>query len=167
MSEFNARRVFSSVALSSLTIVAFAADSLAKPSVDSDRLFQKIEPKTLCEFLKAQPDAILIDVRTPEEFTNRAIMSSQNIGALQNAVNIELRTIQKDKHVLEKYKDKKIVLYCSHSRRSLIASRLMAKRGYTNIYNLSGGMSVVNEAKDSEAPCLKGLLATPPVSAAP
>lgn len=37
-------------------------------------------------------------------------------------------------------KNQKIVLYCISDRMSTIAAQALAKEGYSNIYNLKGGM---------------------------
>ena len=46
---------------------------------------------------------------------------------------------------LEKYKDKEIVVYCSHSRRSPRASYILTRNGFKNVTNMLGGMSVWKE----------------------
>ena len=38
-------------------------------------------------------------------------------------------------------KDKKIVLYCRSDRMSMIAAKELANAGYSNLYNLKGGMN--------------------------
>ena len=43
-------------------------------------------------------------------------------------------------------KNSKIVLYCRSGRMSTIASTELVKLGYTNIWNLSGGMAVWEQA---------------------
>jgi len=43
-------------------------------------------------------------------------------------------------------KNAKIFLYCSSGRMSAIAAETLIKRGYTNIWNLAGGMSAWESA---------------------
>jgi rhodanese-related sulfurtransferase len=43
-------------------------------------------------------------------------------------------------------KNAKIVLYCQSGRMSTIAAEELVKRGYTNIWNLDGGMSAWENA---------------------
>ncbi|HSR47722.1 MAG TPA: rhodanese-like domain-containing protein [Anaerolineales bacterium] len=43
-------------------------------------------------------------------------------------------------------RDAKIVLYCRSGRMSAIAAEELARRGYTNLYNLDGGMAAWEQA---------------------
>jgi rhodanese-related sulfurtransferase len=69
--------------------------------------------------------ALIIDVRTPAEFKQERI---------EQAVNKPLDSIEK--WVNELPKDKTIYFVC----RSGIAQRIAAQRGYTDAYNMAGGM---------------------------
>ena len=53
---------------------------------------------------------------------------------------IRFDQVEKQLHLLPARKDAKIVLYCMSGRMSDIAARTLVRLGYTNIWNLDGGM---------------------------
>lgn len=72
--------------------------------------------------------AVLVDVRSPDEFATKH---------LDGAVNIPVEDLaSKDVGA----KDKPMVLYCTHGRRSAQAAETLRGRGYTRVY-LLGPMS--------------------------
>lgn len=74
-------------------------------------------------------DALIIDVRTPQEFQS---------GHIKNAINIPYEVIgRKIKQVAEK-KDQEVILYCRSGRRSGIALKTLTKLGYANAKNVGG-----------------------------
>ena len=75
--------------------------------------------------------AILLDVRTPEEYEN---------GHLEGAINLDYSKISTDIQKLISDKDKTVIVYCSAAKRSAQAVAAMVKLGYTEVYNL-GSMS--------------------------
>jgi rhodanese-related sulfurtransferase len=44
-------------------------------------------------------------------------------------------------HQLDSLKDKEIIVYCSHSHRSPMATYMLSQNGFANVKNMSGGMS--------------------------
>jgi rhodanese-related sulfurtransferase/predicted small secreted protein len=58
----------------------------------------------------------------------------------QTDLSIPYNQIESNLHLLPSEKDEKIVLYCQSDRMSMIASENLVKLGYTNVYNLDGGM---------------------------
>lgn len=76
---------------------------------------------------KIEEGAILIDVRTEEEYAESHI---------ENAINIPLDIIE----TIDLNKDDVIVLYCASGMRSVEAAKKLVAIGYTNIYSLDGGL---------------------------
>jgi len=125
-----------------------------------DSLYKTIYAHELCRFIQNNPEVVLIDVRSAGEFCDTSHMASLNKGHLKGAINITIDSIRNNIHVLEPYKDKPIVFYCSHSQRSRRVSKLLSENGYTNYYNLNGGMTSLNELDDTDFPCKEDLILT-------
>lgn len=77
------------------------------------------------------PKAPVIDVRTPDEFSN---------GHLQNAVNININNESFDSEVNKLDKNKPVFVYCLSGHRSARAGKNMRETGFKEVYELSGGM---------------------------
>lgn len=77
--------------------------------------------------------AILIDVRSPQEF---------NEGHLPGAINIPEYEIRKVKNEMPKL-NQQIVVYCQYGGRSREAYNMLKKIGYTNVYSLKGGLEMI------------------------
>lgn len=102
--------------------------------------FKNIEPNSICDYIRSNPKAILLDVRTKEEFEGKV---NPNFGTLKNAINIPVQELEDRFAELRAQKDQTIVVYCSHSHRSPQAAYLLSQKGFKNIVNMSGGMSMV------------------------
>jgi len=75
---------------------------------------------------------LLIDVRTPQEYSR---------GHIEKSKNIELRNITEHiKSNLKKYDKKNIYLICQSGSRSMNAALNIKKLGIKNVYNIKGGM---------------------------
>lgn len=96
-----------------------------------------LTPKAFVAALATAPDAVVIDVRTPEEFA---------MGHIDGAININ--------YLGEGFWDKMEVLdpkgtyfvYCRTARRSVRTCTLMRNGGFKNIYHLDGGWNAWLEA---------------------
>lgn len=120
-----------------------------------DSLYKTMYARDLCAFKEKHPDMVLLDVRTPGEFSDTSRFASLNHGHLKGAINLNIDDISKDSTLLNPYKNKTVVVYCSHSQRSRRLSRFMSINGFTSFYNLNGGMSSLNQLTESEFPCKK------------
>lgn len=78
--------------------------------------------------------AILVDVRSKQEYQE---------GHIQGAINIpEFEIINKIQNEIPK-KNQLIVVYCQYGGRSRNVYNIMKKMGYSNIYNLYGGLELL------------------------
>ena len=106
--------------------------------VDKSTIVHKdIEPLKMC--LLDEKNVVFLDVRTPAEFNGTA---KDKFGAIKNAINIPVQELESRMSELEKFKDKEIIVYCSHSHRSPRASYMLTQKGFKKVTNMLGGMSV-------------------------
>jgi len=113
------------------TISALIASLLAFSGCDEKQgTAQKttVSPREVYE-RRMDEKVLIIDVRTPAEFKQERI---------EQAVNKPLDSIEKWVNKLPK--DKTIYFVCRSGSRSGIAQRIAAQRGYTDAYNMAGGM---------------------------
>lgn len=80
----------------------------------------------------------LLDVRSRLEF---------NQGHIEGAINVDVEDLTEDIVDLIPSKERKIIVYCQSGNRSKIASEKLISYGYTNVYNMVGGMSAYEEVK--------------------
>lgn len=89
-----------------------------------------VDEISVTELKKDTSTYLLIDVREKEEFDVSHIKSAKNYPASKFKIS-QLSTIAKDK---------KIIIYCSAGIRSEKIANKLKKEGYTNCYNLYGGI---------------------------
>lgn len=80
----------------------------------------------------SEKNALIIDVRTPEEF---------DISRIPNSINIDFYNPQNFMQEIEKLdKDISLYVYCRTGIRSSNSCQLMIELGFKNVYNLLGGI---------------------------
>ena len=89
------------------------------------KLYETIDTNQALEIIN--DGAVLLDVRTIEEYNREHI---------PNAINIPLDQID----TINYDKDTKIIVYCQTGVRSKEAVSKLADMGYTSLYNLDGGL---------------------------
>lgn len=80
-------------------------------------------------------DVLLVDTRTSTEYA---------LGTIPGAVNIPLDDLRE--RIDEVPRDKKVVLFCAVGLRGYLAQRILLGRGYTDVWNLSGGYATYSVA---------------------
>ena len=89
------------------------------------------------ELIKSKTKAIILDVRTADEVAQGFIMDAQQIDFYDNNFQAKLNKLDKDNPVL---------IYCRSGRRSGIAMSTMRSLGFSEVYNLQGGILEWSEA---------------------
>jgi len=95
-----------------------------------------IDPKTVHEMMQGG-DSVVLDVRTPEEFTGK-------LGHVAGAVNVQGGDVGKRLSEagggLDELKNEKIFITCRTQNRSPRVARILKKAGFTNVAIVKGGM---------------------------
>lgn len=115
--------------------------------------FKSISYQEVCDRVKKNPDIILLDVRSPGEF-NGSDTTRDTYGKLRNAINLDVRELSKRYAELEQYRNRDIIVYCSHSHRSPSASYFLSTHGFKKITNMSGGVSTLGAAEANQPDAL-------------
>lgn len=106
--------------------------------------------------IKATPNASIIDVRTPQEYSE---------GHLENAVNYNWNSNQFSTQVADLDKTKPVFVYCLSGGRSASAANKLRSLGFTEVYEMNGGIMKWNaanlpltiETKTDSKPQTKGM----------
>ncbi|HEY3433879.1 MAG TPA: rhodanese-like domain-containing protein [Rhodocyclaceae bacterium] len=77
-------------------------------------------------------DALVIDVRESNEWAT---------GHIPDARHIALGQLEKRLHEIEKFKERPIIVCCASGNRSAGACKQLQKAGFTQVFNLNGGIS--------------------------
>jgi rhodanese-related sulfurtransferase len=139
-------------ALAALALT-FSQDCIGQYVVKNkgSQVIKTLEPRLAFEFIKKNrrnPDFVVLDIRTPQEFQD---------GHIEGAVNIDYYspTFVADLEKLDKAKT--YFVYCRIGRRSTNAIGTMTQKGFENIYRTSGdivawraaGLPLVKGAKST------------------
>jgi rhodanese-related sulfurtransferase len=82
-------------------------------------------------------DALVVDVRSAEEFRN---------GHILNARNVPLPQLESRLADLDRYKQKPVIVACETGSRSGAAASVLRKHGFAQVFNLSGGTAAWQQA---------------------
>ena len=94
-------------------------------------MYKDISASELRDLINGDENAVLIDVRTPEECAE---------GMIPNSKNIDLMGPNFMEQVMALDKNKNYFMICRSGGRSATACGAMAQNGFTSLYNLNGGM---------------------------
>ncbi|WP_421797606.1 rhodanese-like domain-containing protein [Haliscomenobacter sp.] len=94
--------------------------------------YQNIKAEEFLKIAENTTDAIILDVRTPAEVAGGKLPGSMNIDIFSRSFLANIDKLDKEKTYL---------VYCRSGNRSGQACNIMAGRGFTKLYNLSGGIT--------------------------
>lgn len=93
---------------------------------------RNLSPVSFQSTMDTTKNGLLVDVRTPEEFES---------GHLKGAINIDFRGNDFKTQIQKLDKHAPIFVYCHSGNRSGKATEMMRELGFTNVSNLTGGIS--------------------------
>jgi thioredoxin 1 len=96
-----------------------------------ENINESLSPQEFKSKLESTPDAVVVDVRTPEE------MSS---GVIDGAINVDFKDSSFTEKINSLDKDKPYFVYCLSGKRSGSASELMEEAGFKEVYTLKDGL---------------------------
>ena len=111
----------------------FVLSALLACSTETEQVV--LSPTEFQSKLKDTPDAILLDVRRPEEIAVERIENSRSIVFDDN---FETK--------LTELEQKPLFVYCASGKRSAKAAAILRGKGYKNVYELEGGLGAWKEA---------------------
>ena len=94
-----------------------------------EQSYRQINMDEAIAMMEAESDYIILDVRTPEEFSEKHI---------PGAINVADETIGSEEIPELPDKDQLILVYCRSGNRSKQASEKLVALGYTNIVEFGG-----------------------------
>lgn len=97
-----------------------------------------LSPQAFTDKINQTPDALVIDVRTPQEYQE---------GHLANAKNIDWQGEHFEHQVMGLDKSKPVFVYCLKGGRSASAASKMRSMGFKEVYELEGGLDKWQAAK--------------------
>jgi len=97
---------------------------------------KEVSPAGALQLINHQ-GALVLDVRQPGEFES---------GHILNAKLIPLGSIKERIGELEKYRNQSIVVVCRSGNRSGTASFILGKQGFSQVFNLAGGVQAWQKA---------------------
>lgn len=113
----------------SLSLVAVLLLSLTACSSGNTSAVTDLNVSEFANVL-ATEEVVILDVRTPEEFTSGHIANAININAESGRFETEIQSLDKSKTY---------AVYCRSGNRSGNATKIMSEAGFTNLYNMQGG----------------------------
>lgn len=96
------------------------------------------------KLLKADKQITILDVRTPEEYTEGHIPGAKNLNLFDPAFKAKLAALEKDKPYL---------VHCASGNRSSRVRDMMQAMHFTNIYHMQDGFNAWRKAGE---PIVKG-----------
>ncbi|BDZ70063.1 rhodanese-like domain-containing protein [Methanobacterium petrolearium] len=105
-------------------------------SDDINQIIRNINPTEAFKFVEENiddPDFVLLDVRTPKEFSD---------GHIEGAVNLDFYAENFQEQLEDKDRDKKYLVCCGSGVRGVKTVAIMRDLGFVNICNILGGITM-------------------------
>jgi len=98
---------------------------------------EKVTQQQLLERIAAQEEMLILDVRSPGEYSE---------GYIGNALNIDHREVESRLNEIIAFKDKPVIVYCYSGIRAGRVESMLAEKGFSKVQHLEGDWSGWNSA---------------------
>lgn len=112
-----------------LTLLIFFLSSCSVGQ--SQKANMQLNVNEFSEKIKALPTALILDVRTADEFLK---------GHLENAINIDWYSAEFKNRISVFDKTKPVMVYCLSGGRSAEAANVLRNEGFKEVYEMNGGI---------------------------
>ena len=114
-----------------ITIMTIPSCSNAQKGTNSETIAKNVSVEEFKKLVEANPKGQIIDVRTPGEYAQGNLKGSTLMTIGGEGFNSQLEKLDKKAPVY---------VYCKSGGRSGRAMGIMQKMGFTEVYNMNGGM---------------------------
>jgi rhodanese-related sulfurtransferase len=121
--------------------VTYITNATTDPSIkwNSFSNYKMLSPGEFNNWMKAKKNLALIDVRPQDQFDNKSKNYFENLGQIQNAINIPYASLTSATNLPSK--STPIVVYGFNSQDYIFnAAKWFREQGYPNVYVLQGGI---------------------------
>lgn len=123
------------------------ADGISDPEFEMHNKGQYVDAHEFNR-LADHPETVIVDMRNHYEY---------EVGHFENAIEVPSDTFREQLPMavtmLQEYKNKNIIMYCTGGIRCEKASAYMLHNGFTQVYHLHGGIiNYANQVKEAELP---------------
>ena len=118
--------------IAALLGLAVLLTACSSTSSTDEAVLETVSPAAAAALIEEQPDGLVVlDVRTPEEFQAGRIESASNVDFYDADFAAQLDALDKDVPY---------VMYCRSGNRSAGALETMKDLGFTEVYEVEGGI---------------------------
>jgi adenylyltransferase/sulfurtransferase len=103
----------------------------------------EVHPAEVKSCLDRHEDLLVLDCRLPREW---------NAAHIDGATLIPLQELDARAAEIAPWKDRRIVVHCHHGMRSLNATAILRKKGFTNVHSMAGGIDAWSLIVDPSIP---------------
>jgi rhodanese-related sulfurtransferase len=114
-----------------VALVAIALAAVVLAGCSSGATLETVGPDEAADVIDGNADVVVLDIRTPEEFSEGIIEGAVNIDFYDTDFAAQLDTLDKDADY---------VVYCRSDNRSGQAMDVFADLGFTSVTEIDGGI---------------------------
>ena len=121
-----------------MLVLTLGLSALAHADDSKDTFLQDVSAKAAAKLIEENPDIIILDVRTPQEFQASHIHNAINVNFYSSSFKEQLKKLDPSKTYL---------LHCLRGVRSGKTIPIMQDVGFTKIYHLNKGFKAWKNAE--------------------